>query len=68
MDADPDSEAHEPFFYECVEDVCNSGVVFTDVAVADEEGLECTETESMNDDAVCRHCKALLKGKLGQDV
>jgi len=57
VDANPDSEAHKPFFEECVEDVCNGGVVFTEVDVADEEELECTETQSMNDDAVCRHCK-----------
>lgn len=56
-DANPDSQAHKPFFEECVEDVCNGGVVFTEIDVADEEDLECSETKSMNDDAVCRHCK-----------
>jgi len=55
--ANPEDEAHKAFFEECVEDVCNGGVGFTEVDVADEEQLACAETESMNDDAVCRHCK-----------
>ena len=41
-----------PFFYECVEEVCIGNGAFTGVAVAGKEGLECTETESMDDDAV----------------
>ena len=30
------------------------------MAVEAAEGLECTETESMNDVAVCRHCTEVL--------
>ena len=41
-------------------EVCNGGVLLTDIAVADEEELECTETESMNDVAVCCHCTEVL--------
>lgn len=39
-----------------MEDVCNGGTGFNDVYVGDEEESDCSETEAMEDDAVCSHC------------
>jgi len=54
---DPADDAHKPFFEECVEDVCLGGTAFTETDVEDGPDADCSETESMNDDAVCKHCE-----------
>jgi len=56
-DASPTDDLHKPFYEECVEDVCLGGTAFTEIDVVEEGAADCTETESMNDDAVCKHCK-----------
>lgn len=55
--ASPSDDLHQGFFEECKNDACLGGTAFTEIDVEDEEELDCTETQSMNDDAVCRHCK-----------
>lgn len=45
------------FFEECVEDVCLGGTAFTEIDVEEQGEADCSETESMADDAVCRHCR-----------
>lgn len=55
--ASPNDDKHQDFFEECVEDVCLGGTAFTEIDVEDEAEMDCTETQSMADDAVCRHCK-----------
>jgi hypothetical protein len=54
--ATPLQEVHKAFFEECMEDVCNGGTAFTDVDVGDESESDCSENDSMEDDAVCNHC------------
>lgn len=56
--ADPRDAKHKDFFEDCVEDTCLGGADFIDVDVGEEGGKNCKETEAMNDDAVCGHCKA----------
>jgi len=56
QDADPASALHEDFFEECIEDVCNGGLAFTEVDVGDESEMACSENEALKDDAVCNHC------------